>query len=149
MDRQEKMLNPKLYEVYYFDKHPNHNAAWDATDGLDGRAYIGLSNEGLKGLSASMYEFNPFEKKEKRLRHLFDVDKVTHDDTRNGHTPQSKFHTSMCVGGGGKLYTTTHTTAPGFGRPFITMHQDFNDLRYRYPGSHFLVYDPKTEKVEV
>ncbi|GEM_PF-1866196 len=149
MPSLERIIDPRLFEVYYFDKHPMHNAAWDAVEAPDGRVYVGLCNEGRPGLSAAMYVLDMSEKDPaRRLRFLLDVDKVTHDDTSLGHIPQSKFHTSMAVGGDGRLYTTTHTTAPGYGRPFWTITQDFDDIRYRYPGSHFLVYDPTDESVE-
>lgn len=149
MESLERILDPRLLEVYYFSKHPDHNAAWDTIEAPDGRVYIGLCNEGLPGLSAALYVLDPYEKNpEHRLRHLFDVDKVTHDDARDGHIPQSKFHTSMGIGGDGKIYSTTHTTAPGLGRPYWTISQDYDAIPYRYPGSHFLVYDPETEKVE-
>ncbi len=149
METMEPILDPRLFEVYYFEQHPEHNAAWDAVETGDGRAYIGLCNEGEPGLSAALYLFDPGQRDpRRRLRHLFDVDRVTHDDTRRGHIPQSKFHTAMAVGGDGKLYSVTHTTAPGYGRPFWAVSQDFYDPDYRYPGSHFIVYDPATEKAE-
>lgn len=150
MEMTDRIVDPGLFEIYHFTRHPQHNAAWDAVTAPDGRSYIGLSNEGQHGLGAVLYEFDPYEKDPaQRLRHIIDVDKLTHDDTRDGHIPQSKFHTSMSVGGDGRLYSSTHTTAPGYGRaPFITIAQDYDDIRYRYPGSHFIVYDPNTGEAE-
>src|SRR5690606_4385217 len=40
------------------------------------------------------------------------------------------------------------TTAPGRGRSFFDIEQVYDDPRRRYPGSHYLIYDPRNRSVE-
>lgn len=144
MKAYAEVVSPAAVEYRYFKEFTQYNAIWDMTASPDGIVYIGLCNEGKPGLSAQMYAYDT---RSKVLRRLFGADEATHDDITQGHIPQSKFHTSMGVGKDGRLYAPTHTTAPALGNDIIDLVQAYDDRRRAFPGSHYLVYDPKTDTV--
>jgi len=138
---RERMVHPDALEVHEFSAYPNQNAIWDMTADPAGRVYIGLCNEGEPGHAAKLLSY---EIARRQVEECFDVAEATHDPSWLGHIPQSKFHTALHVGRDGRLYGPTHTTAPAFNRPIWDIEQAFDERDIAYPGSHYLIYDPRT-----
>lgn len=145
MPAHDAAIHPDAVEIQELDRFPNHNAIWDMTADPAGRVYIGLCNEGEPGHAAKLLAY---ESTTRQVRELFDVAEATHDPSWRGHIPQSKFHTCMAVGGDGRFYAATHTTAPSIARPLWDIEQAYDEREIAYPGSHYLIYDPRTERVE-
>ena len=145
MDPREASVHPEAIEFVYFPHHPEHNDIWNVAASPDGTVYVGLCNEGVPGLCAQLYAYDT---KGRSLRHVFSVDDVTHEDISPDRIPQSKFHTSLGVGRDGRLRAPTHTTAPALSRDFWDIEQAHDDPALSYPGSHYLIYDPKTDSVQ-
>lgn len=137
------IISPEALEVRHFPGEFKHNSIWDIFAGPDGRIYVSVCSEGNVSASAMLYAYDIAQDK---MEHLFDVEKVTHAPPRA--IPQSKIHTSMTSMEDGRLIMCTHTTAPAPEQPFWAPYQSYEDPWEGYPGSHIIVYDPKTNHAE-
>ena len=99
----------------------------------DGRVYIGMCKHGG---TAHVLRYDPARDQVSDLGAMADA---THE-TWLGKEPQSKIHVPFLEAKDGRLFFATH-----FGN-FWNNSREFE--RDAYPGSHWLVLDPKTDHIE-
>lgn len=126
-----------------FDGDPKFNSIWDMTVSSEGRVFVAICAELNVSASALFYEYIPSIQK---YRYIFDIGEVTVASERC--IPPSKIHTSMSWLPDGKLIMTTHTTAQAKGHPAWMLDAFYGHPWEGYAGSHVLIYDPQTDKVE-
>lgn len=120
-----------------------HNAVWNYAEGGNGKHYAALCNEFSASASVILFEFDPVTRK---FEQLFDGGKVTLCPERA--IPPSKIHTSIHPINDGRLVMSTHTTSPAPSHKYWMFDSHYYDLWEGFPGSHVLIFDPKTRKVE-
>lgn len=98
----------------------------------DGKVYIGLNRHGAGG-SVAVYDPDT-----DTMKLLGDMNVIT-GQANLSVEPQAKVHTQICEGADGKIYFGTHLSA-FYGFAKFTSPES-------YPGGHWMVYDPKTERV--
>ncbi len=122
-----RMESRTFPQPYIWDS--NYTACLAASDG---RVYVGLNQHG-KGGTVAVYD-----PKTDTMKNLGDINRIV-GQTNLRIEPQSKVHSQICEGLDGKIYFGTHLS--GF----------FNFAKFTsgeaYPGGHWMVYDPKTDKV--
>jgi hypothetical protein len=141
-------LPPRFFDVvpegcvrqYPFPMISTHNAIWDYADGENGKHYVALCNEFSAANSVVMFEFDPQTKK---FAEMFRGDQITM--CPKNAIPHSKVHTSICPMRDGRLIMTTHSTSPGPLHDYWLIDSYFYDHWEGFPGSHILIYDPKTK----
>lgn len=119
------------------------NTCWDGAVSPDGEFYFTLSSEAGRSEHAKLNRYD-FEKVE--IVDCFRArDLILPNDRR---LPASKLHTSINFLNDGRVIATTHSTdkAPQHKEWMPFGHH--NHVWEGFPGSHILVYDPKTGKSE-
>lgn len=120
-----------------------YNSCWDGAISPDGTFYFSLSSEGGKCEHAKLvkYDYN-----ENKIVDCFYAGDLILPNIR--HLPASKLHTSINFLPDGRVIATTHSTdrAPHHKEWMPFGHH--NHVWEGFPGSHILVYDPKTGKAE-
>lgn len=138
-----RVLPKEAVTFKYFTDQPEYSASWDLCVTKEGRIFFPLCAEIFYPMMVRLYEYIP-EKDEFRL--CFNIEDVTFQQDRAIRT--SKIHTSIEEIEDGRLIMTTHTTARS---PY---HPDWMPFAYHghpwegYQGSHILIYDYHTGKVE-
>ena len=123
-----RMESRTFPDAYAWDS--NYTACLAASDG---RVYVGLNQHG-KGATVAVYD-----PETDSMRNLGDMNRIA-GQTNLWVEPQAKVHAQICEGADGKIYFGTHLS--GF----------FNFAKFlsgeAYPGGHWMVYDPQTDRVE-
>ena len=120
----------------------SHNSIWDFTSTPDGRMFTSLCNEYMSSASAQLYEYVPATGE---LKFCFDTGVETLIGPRE--IPPSKIHTSTHAMRDGRLIMATHTTSPSPVHKYWLFRNYYSHQWEGFPGSHLLVYDPKTGDV--
>ena len=121
----------------------NYNTCWDGALSPDGTFYFSLSSEAGKCDHAKLNRYD-YEKNE-IVDCFYSGDLILPND-RN--LPASKLHASINFLPDGRVIAMTHSTDRA------KQHQEWmpfghhNHVWEGFPGSHILVYDPKTGKSE-
>lgn len=122
---------------------PTHNAVWDMVISPEGRVFFSACGESYVAEYARLFEYD--HKNKKLIRH-FDLEKRILQ--REECLRTSKFHTALSFMEDGRIITTTHTTSPSPLHPTWMPYEYANHQWESYPGSHILIYDPKTGAIE-
>lgn len=146
MDRTNKFIDPSLLSMRIIEHQPAHDVIYSATPGLDGKIYLGLSGEtGKGGCYAKLLAYDP---KQDVFEEAADFAKLIRHDPDELRHPHSKIHTAICVGNDGKIYASTHVTAPPMGEDYYHYWEVYNDPARGFLGSHLIIYDPATGGAE-
>lgn len=139
-------VDPALITTRIIENKPKHNVIYSAAAGLDGRIYLGLSAEmDAPGAFGQVICYDPDADCFQDIVDFADIVRYPAGSLRH---PHSKIHTAICVGRDGKIYAATHMTAPPAGEDFYHYWHVSNDKERSFPGSHLIMYDPGTGKVE-
>ena len=117
-----------------FPKLATMDGNWAALKaGSDGKVYVGLACHGCNG---HLVYYDPAKD------HMVDVGDLTTLSGENGLGlgPQSKIHAKFGEGKDGRIYFATHG---GWWFDYARF-----GTREGYPGSHYMAFDPKSERVE-
>ena len=127
----------------YFTDEPAYAASWDLFVTSKGRIFFPLCAEIYEASITRLYEYIP---EEDRFVLHFKLEDVTiqHEDMIRA----SKIHTSIHELPDGRLIMTTHTTARSPLHPDWMPQAYFGHPWEGYRGSHILIYDLETGKVE-
>lgn len=128
--------------VSNFPFKSSHNSIWDFTSTPDGRMFTSLCNEYMSSASAQLYEYLP---ETGELKFCFDAGVETLIGPRE--IPPSKIHTSINTMRDGRLIMATHTTSPSPVHKHWMFRNYYSHQWEGFPGSHLLVFDPKTGEV--
>jgi hypothetical protein len=121
-------------EYRYFPGLAAMDGNWAALKAAsDGKVYVGLACHGCNG------HLVYYDSTSNEMVDVGDLTKLTSEDGL-GTGPQAKIHAKFGEGKDGRIYFATHG---GWW---------FNYARFAtqegYPGSHYMAYDPKTDKVQ-
>jgi hypothetical protein len=143
---EEHIVDQKLITTRIIEGKPEHNVIYSAASGNDGKIYLGLSAEmDAPGTFAQLICYDPEADRFEDIADLAKIIKQPKDSLRH---PHSKIHTSVCIGNGGKVFAATHMTAPPQGEDFYHYWHAYNDPARCFQGSHLIIYDPSSKKVE-
>ena len=123
---------------------PQHDVVYGAATGVDGRIYLGVSNESHPGLHALIYRYDPDTDTVTRIVDFAELFPEARDPVR---PPHCKIHLTLCIGGGGRVYAASHLTAPPIGDRCHRVWETYDDPRRGYTGSHLVMHDPSTGEV--
>lgn len=121
------------------DQDPDHNAVWDMAVSPEGRVFFSACGESYLSLYARLYEYD--HKQKKLIRHFGLEDRML---TNPSGLRTSKFHTSMSFIGGGRMFSTTHTTSPAPTHPTWMPYEYSGHTYEEYPGSMLIEYNYNT-----
>ncbi len=119
------------------------NTCWDGALAPDGTLYFTLSSEAGKFDHAKLVRYD-YEKNE-IIDCFYSGDLILPNDRM---LPHSKLHTSINFLNDGRVIATTHTTDRARAHPEWMPIAYHNHAWEGFPGSHILVYDPKTGRAE-
>ena len=128
--------------VSNFPFKSSHNSIWDFISTPDGRMFTSLCNEYMSSASAQLYEYLP---ETGELKFCFDAGIETLIGPRE--IPPSKIHPSINTMRDGRLIMATHTTSPSPVHKHWMFRNYYSHQWEGFPGSHLLVFDPKTGEV--
>ena len=144
-DDYYRLINQKgVRQAFPKDEgNEDYNTCWDGAVSPDGTFYFSLSSEGGNSMHAKL---NRYDREKNEIVDCFNAGDLILPNPRN--LPASKLHTSINFLPDGRVIGTTHSTdrAP--------QHQEWmpfghhNHVWEGFPGSHILVYDPKTGRSE-
>ncbi|MEA4889574.1 MAG: hypothetical protein VB070_08955 [Clostridiaceae bacterium] len=121
----------------------NFNTCWDGALSPDGTMYFSLSSEAGKCDHAKLVRY---EYEQNKIVDCFHAGDLILPNERN--LPASKLHTSINFLPDGRVIATTHSTDKAKNHPEWMPMGYHNHVWEGFPGSHILVYDPKTGKSE-
>ena len=121
----------------------NFNTCWDGALGPDGVFYFTLSSEAGRSDHAKLVRYN---REQNKIEDCFYAGDLILPNPRN--LPASKLHTSINFLPDGRVIATTHSTDRAKHHPEWMPFGHHNHVWEGFPGSHILVYDPKTGKSE-
>lgn len=127
----------------YFTDQPEYAATWDLYVTREGRIFFPLCAELYYPMMTRLYEYLP---EEDRFQLHFRLEDVTIQQERAIRA--SKIHTSITEINDGRLIMTTHTTARSPEHPDWMPHAYYGHPWEGYQGSHILIYDYRSGKVE-
>lgn len=143
---KDGIVDQRLITARIVEGKPQHNVIYSAATGADGKIYLGLSSEmDGPGTCAQLIRYDPEADRFEDVADLAALLKHPKDSLRH---PHSKIHTAICTGRDGKVYAATHMTAPPRGEDFYHYWHVYNDPARSFEGSHLVVYDPATNRVE-
>jgi outer membrane protein assembly factor BamB len=135
-------VDPKFLTARILENTPNHDVFYSAATGLDGRIYLGLSSEmSSPGTFGKLVRYDPATD---QFDEVFDTRDYIPEANETLRHPHSKLHTSTVVGDDGKVYVTTHMTAPPIGEEYYHYWDVYNDPERGFRGSHMFIHDPAT-----
>lgn len=117
-----------------------HDVVYGLARGAGCEIYLAPSNEFCPGLCADIFAFNW---KTGAFRRVVDVRAATGFDPASGAMPHCKIHLCLNSSSDGRAFAATHFTAPGIGQ---TDFDAISAYRDRFPGCHFIEYDPVADR---
>ena len=134
-----RVMSQKGVKQYCYPLESTHNAIWDSNVSPDGELYFALASE----ICTSGYvRLCKYDYKRNIPEVCFAAEDVILPSGRTIRA--SKFHSSICFMPDGKLVMTTHTTDKSPAHPTWMPEAYYHHLWEGFPGSHIIVYDPKT-----
>jgi outer membrane protein assembly factor BamB len=142
----ESCVDQNLITTRIIEGKPKHNVIYSAATGKDGKIYLGLSAEfDSAGVFGQLICYDPVRDCFEDIADFADIIKQPADSLRH---PHSKIHTSICVGNDGKVFASTHMTAPPVNEDFYHYWHVYNDPMRSFQGSRLIMYDPGAKTVK-
>jgi hypothetical protein len=121
----------------------DYNSCWDGDIGPDGTFYFPLSSEAGKSGHTKLVRYDPDSN---AIVDCFRAGDLVLPHPR--HLPASKLHTSINFLPDGRVIATTHSTDRAKQHSEWMPFGHHNHVWEGFPGSHILVYDPRTGQAE-
>jgi len=143
--RRLEPVDPRWLTVRTIRGLKHHDVIYAVVAGLDGRVYLGVSNEKTPGVHAQLWSYDP---RDKRFRRHLDVARFAHEPPESRCIPHCKFHLCLEVDSDGIVYGMTHCTVPARGEEYWLAIEAWADSAHGYEGTRIFSYDPAGDRAE-
>ncbi|MBT3380563.1 MAG: hypothetical protein HN742_10445 [Lentisphaerae bacterium] len=141
-----EFLDPRLAVSRVLPGKPEQSVFYSVAADSGGKIWLGLSVEmDMPGCWAQLVSYDPETDEFETVADLAKV--IGHPEDSLRH-PHSKIHTAIQTANDGRVFLTTHMTAPPQGEDHYHFWNVYNDPERSFDGSHLIIHDQERGTTE-